>query len=85
MTSSDPTRVSNGIKRGSYAYVVAESKVSMLLRMALLHQGDIWGICYANLKESAVCGWVSPYKSKLAVKSELSEKQQGRPLLLGKE
>ena len=43
---------------------------------------------FTGLKESTVCGWVSAYRSKLTVEpeiTELSEKQRGRPLLIGKE
>ena len=43
---------------------------------------------FTNLKESTVRGWVSTYRSKLAVEpeiTELPEEQRGRPLLLGKE
>ena len=43
---------------------------------------------FTSLKESTVHRWVSAYRSKLTVEpeiTELSEKQRGRPLLIGKE
>ena len=88
-TATDAT----GTKRGNYAFVTAESKAKIAKYAS--ENGVTASIRYfkrkgefTSLKESTVRGWVSAYRSKLTVEpeiTELSEKQRGRPLLIGKE
>ena len=88
-TATDAT----GTKQANYAFVTAKGKAKIAKYAS--ENGIAASIRYfmrmgefTSLKESTVRGWVSAYRSKLTVEpeiTELSKKQRGRPILIGKE
>ena len=83
-----------GSKWGNYTFVSLENKVK-IAKYASEHSVTAsmrhfrWTGEFSELKESTVRGWVTAYQSKLEMESteitKFSEKQWGRPLLIGKE